>query len=109
MDRRVRPAGLTPDHSTVPASATRTGAGSHPSRGVPTKSVHGADPDGNESEIMWMLPREAWGEFESSAPVERLQLDAEVARWPGVRTAGRIVTDAADEAGADERTQPATS
>jgi catechol-2,3-dioxygenase len=67
-----------------------------------TKSVYGADPDGNEFEIMWMLPREAWGEFENTAPVEPLELDAELARWSGVRTAGRVVTEA------DERTEQAT-
>src|SRR4051794_4272323 len=67
-----------------------TGESSHGA----TKSVYGADPDGNEFEIMWMLPREAWGEFENSAPVERLDLAAELARWSGVRTAGRIVDEA---------------
>jgi len=35
-----------------------------------------------------MLPRDEWGAFERSAPVERLDLDAEVARWTGVHTAG---------------------
>ena len=25
------------------------------------KSLYGADPDGNEFEIMWMLSREEWG------------------------------------------------
>ena len=67
-----------------------------------TKSVYGADPDGNEFEIMWMLPRQAWGEFENAAPVERLELDAELARWSGVRTAGHVVTEA------DERTEQTT-
>ena len=56
-----------------------------------TKSVYGADPDGNEFEVMWMLPREDWGAYEDAAPTERLQLDAELERWSGVRTAGRIV------------------
>ena len=56
-----------------------------------TKSLYGIDPDGNEFEVMWMLPREAWGEFENAAPVERLDLDREVARWSGVRTAGQLV------------------
>ena len=60
-----------------------------------TKSVYGADPDGNEFEVMWMLPREAWGEFENSAPVDRLDLQAEVARWTGVRTAGQLVPQTA--------------
>jgi catechol-2,3-dioxygenase len=66
-----------------------TGESSHGA----TKSVYGADPDGNEFEIMWMLPREAWGEYENAAPVDRLDLQAELARWTGVRTAGRIVPE----------------
>jgi len=45
-----------------------------------TKSLYGRDPDGNEFEIMWMLPREEWGEFEHSAPVAPLDIEAEVAR-----------------------------
>ena len=64
-----------------------TGESSHGA----TKSVYGADPDGNEFEIMWMLPRASWGDFEDSAPVERLDLDADIARWAGVRTAAELV------------------
>ncbi|MCY1144293.1 VOC family protein [Actinoplanes sp. Pm04-4] len=64
-----------------------TGESSHGA----TKSVYGADPDGNEFEIMWMLPRADWGVYEDSAPIERLDLAAEVSRWAGVRTAGEIV------------------
>ncbi|HEX8779761.1 MAG TPA: VOC family protein [Nocardioides sp.] len=56
-----------------------------------TKSVYGQDPDGNEFEIMWMLPREDWGRFENEAPVDRLDLAGEVRQWSGVRTAGTIV------------------
>lgn len=52
-----------------------------------TLSLYGADPDGNEFEIMWMLPRDAWGEYESKAVVERLDLAAELERWTGVVTA----------------------
>jgi hypothetical protein len=44
---------------------------------------------------MWMLPREAWGEYENAAPVDRLDLPAELARWTGVRTAGQIVHETA--------------
>jgi catechol-2,3-dioxygenase len=66
-----------------------TGESSHGA----TKSLYGADPDGNEFEVMWMLPREAWGEHEHAAPVERLDLPAELDRWTGVRTAGRIVPE----------------
>jgi catechol-2,3-dioxygenase len=53
-----------------------------------TKSVYGADPDGNEFELMWMLPRDRWGAYEHAAPVERLDLAGEVQRWSGVHTAG---------------------
>lgn len=66
-----------------------TGESSHGA----TKSLYGADPDGNEFEIMWMIPREAWGEYESSAPIDRLDLGAELDRWTGVRTAGQLVPD----------------
>jgi catechol-2,3-dioxygenase len=46
-----------------------------------TKSLYGADPDGNQFEVMWMVPRERWGEFEASAVVLPLDLQAEVARY----------------------------
>lgn len=52
-----------------------------------TKSLYGADPDGNELEVMWMLPRGSWGEFANSAPVNALDLDTDVIRWSGVGTA----------------------
>ncbi|WP_328531061.1 VOC family protein [Nocardioides sp. NBC_00368] len=63
-----------------------TGESSHGA----TKSVYGADPDGNEFEVMWMLPRAEWGDFENAAPVDRLDLAKDVARWSGVRTAGEL-------------------
>lgn len=56
-----------------------------------TKSVYGADPDGHEFELMWMLPRSEWGAYEHSAPVDPLDLAGEVRRWSDVHTAGRIV------------------
>ena len=66
-----------------------TGESSHGA----TKSIYGADPDGNEFELMWMLPRDAWGPYENAAPVDHLDLPGEIRRWSGVRTAGRIATD----------------
>ena len=45
-----------------------------------TKSIYGHDPDGNEFEIMWMLPRDEWGEHEHDAPIAPLDLDSEIAR-----------------------------
>lgn len=64
-----------------------TGESSHGA----TKSVYGVDPDGNEFEVMWMLPRENWGAYENAAPVDRLDLAGEVRRWGGVRTAVEAV------------------
>jgi catechol-2,3-dioxygenase len=64
-----------------------TGESSHGA----TKSIYGQDPDGNEFEIMWMLPRASWGEYADAAPVERLDLPGEVRRWSGVRTASELV------------------
>ena len=74
----------------VEARATLVGLGAYggeSSHGA-TKSIYGQDPDGNEFEIMWMLPREAWGAYENSAPIDHLDLAGEVRRWSGVRTAG---------------------
>jgi catechol-2,3-dioxygenase len=61
-----------------------TGASDHGA----TKSLYGADPDGNEFEVMWMVPREQWGEFEGRAPVAPLDMEAELARF-GRAGAGR--------------------
>jgi len=46
-----------------------------------SKSLYGSDPDGNEFEIMWRVPREAWGEYEQRGAVMPLDLDAEVQRF----------------------------
>jgi catechol-2,3-dioxygenase len=46
-----------------------------------SKSLYGSDPDGNEFEIMWRVPRDAWGEFEKHATVAPLDLEAELRRW----------------------------
>jgi catechol-2,3-dioxygenase len=46
-----------------------------------SKSLYGADPDGNEFEVMWEVPRDAWGEFADEATVMPLDLEAEVRRW----------------------------
>lgn len=64
-----------------------TGESSHGA----TKSVYGKDPDGNEFEIMWMLPQQSWGEYANAAPVDRLDLAAELTEWAGVRTAAELV------------------
>jgi catechol-2,3-dioxygenase len=69
------------------AAGAFTGESSHGA----TKSVYGRDPDGNEFEIMWMLPRDAWGDYENAAPIDHLDLAAELRRWSGVRTAGAVM------------------
>jgi catechol-2,3-dioxygenase len=45
-----------------------------------SKSLYGQDPDGNEFEIMWRVPREQWGSLETDAVIAPLDLDAEVRR-----------------------------
>ncbi|HEU4797402.1 MAG TPA: VOC family protein [bacterium] len=89
---------LAEARATLKESGAYSGESSHGA----TKSIYGADPDGNEFEIMWMLPRDAWGEYENSAPVDRLDLDFELSRWPGVQTAGRIVTGDRKESTEDD-------
>jgi len=56
-----------------------------------TKSLYGHDPDGNEFEIMWMLPKESWGSFANAAPIDHLDLAREVERWSGVSTGSELV------------------
>ena len=54
-----------------------TGASDH---GV-SKSLYGRDPDGNEFEVMWSVPSEAWGEYADQATVMPLDMEAELRRW----------------------------
>ena len=46
-----------------------------------TKSVYGMDPDGHEFEVMWLVPREHWGEYEKQAPTMRLDIESELKRF----------------------------
>ena len=48
-----------------------------------SKSLYAADPDGNEFEIMWRVPREAWTEEAERGTMKALNLQAEVLRWGG--------------------------
>lgn len=74
---------LAAARETLLGAGALTGESSHGA----TKSLYAADPDGNEFEIMWMLPRDQWGPYEDAAPIDPLDLADEVARWSGVRTA----------------------
>ena len=50
-----------------------------------SKSLYAKDPDGNEFEVMFEVPREAWTpDLISGAPTGPLDLPAELERW-GVR------------------------
>ena len=52
-----------------------------------TKSRYGRDPDGIEFEVMWMVPRDQWGEYEQRGGVMPLDLKREIERFGGRRTA----------------------
>jgi catechol-2,3-dioxygenase len=47
-----------------------------------SKSLYGKDPDGNEFEVMWAVPRDVWEQLDH-ATTQHLDLDAELARWGG--------------------------
>jgi catechol-2,3-dioxygenase len=46
-----------------------------------SKSLYGHDPDGNEFEIMWAVPKEAWGEDERRGVIRPLDMQRELARF----------------------------
>lgn len=46
-----------------------------------TKSLYGADPDGIEFEVMWLVPREDWGRYDRDPVVQPLSLERELARY----------------------------
>ena len=69
------------DLATIREALDQSGALTGQSHHGATISLYGADPAGNEFEIMWMLPREAWGEYEDRGVVMPLDLDAEIERW----------------------------
>ena len=46
-----------------------------------SKSIYAHDPDGNEFEMMYMVQREQWGEYEQHAVVQPLDLPAEIERF----------------------------
>ena len=62
---------------TLEGAGALTGASDHGA----TKSLYARDPDGNEFEVMWMLPRASWGEYERAAPIRHLDLERELTRW----------------------------
>jgi catechol-2,3-dioxygenase len=69
------------DLATARETLSRMGALVGQSNHGATKSLYAHDPDGNEFEVMWMVPRDQWGEHEQRAMTEPLDLDAELAQW----------------------------
>lgn len=61
-----------------------TGASDHGA----TKSVYGRDPDGNELEVVFTIPRTDWGAWEHGGTVAPLDLVREVARYGGSQNSG---------------------
>jgi catechol-2,3-dioxygenase len=52
-----------------------------------SKSLYGADPDGIEFEVMYRVPREAWGDYERRAVTMPLDLQQEIQRFGGRKAA----------------------
>jgi catechol-2,3-dioxygenase len=48
-----------------------------------TKLLYGREPDGIEFEIMWLVPRDQWGQYEQRAVVMPLDIRKEVERFGG--------------------------
>lgn len=69
------------DLATIRDALSEAGALTGQSHHGATISLYGADPSGNEFEVMWLLPRDEWGEYEDKGVVMPLDLEAEVARW----------------------------
>ncbi|MFI9271018.1 VOC family protein [Kitasatospora sp. NPDC052896] len=46
-----------------------------------SKSFYAKDPDGNEFEVMWRVPREDWPGPDAQPGMRRLDLAAAIARW----------------------------
>ncbi|MBM4408815.1 MAG: VOC family protein [Chloroflexi bacterium] len=53
-----------------------------------SKSLYGRDPDGNEFEIMWAVPRADWGADERRGVIRPLDLEKEIARFGSAGASG---------------------
>jgi catechol-2,3-dioxygenase len=67
---------LATAHAVLSAEGALVGASDHGA----TKSVYAQDPDGNEFEVMWPVPRDQWGQYDTEAIVAPLDLEAELRR-----------------------------
>lgn len=70
------------------AAGVLIGASDH---GV-NKSLYSLDPDGNEFEVMWLVPPEMWGAEENEAIVRPLDLTADQRRFGARRVDWQLQT-----------------
>jgi catechol 2,3-dioxygenase-like lactoylglutathione lyase family enzyme len=63
-----------------------------------SKSLYGSDPDGNEFEIMWRVPRDQSGEGRSASDVMTLRDVVVLSCRPGRALADRVAVAASSEA-----------
>ena len=73
--------GTIEDLATATAALREAGALTGASDHGVSKSLYGRDPDGNEFEVMWQVPKEAWGDYAEQATIMPLDIEAEVTRW----------------------------
>jgi catechol-2,3-dioxygenase len=69
------------DLSTIAGTLTELNALTGMSDHGATKSLYGKDPDDIEFEVMWLVPRDQWGEFDRQAVVRPLDLRRELDRF----------------------------
>ncbi len=69
------------DLAAAASTLTELGAVTGMSDHGATKSLYGQDPDGIEFEVMWLVPRDQWGEYERRGVVMPLDLNRELARF----------------------------
>ncbi|MEV0372036.1 VOC family protein [Streptomyces sp. NPDC050636] len=68
---------LVATQAQLSANGALVGASDH----LVSKSLYAKDPDGNEFEVMWRVPREDWPGADESNRVRPLDLPAALERW----------------------------
>ena len=69
------------DLATAARELSAAGALSGATDHAVSKSLYAVDPDGNEFEVMWRVPRAFWAAEEERGTRRALDLEAEVRRW----------------------------
>ena len=63
---------------------------------VPPRASTAPTPTATNSRSCGCCPATQWGEYENAAPIDHLDLTAELRRWSGIGTAGRILPGSVD-------------